>query len=175
MKRTIGIITTSGAVLLGVAACGGSSSPAPAANSTTGPVASAAPSSTANAAGGTGRGAGNRQALAGIANELPQIKQCLTAAGISTATLPTAIPTGRPSGFARPSGAARPSFNPSDRPTNRPSGGFGGFRGGAGGGIFSIFSNTADVAALKACGIAVPTFTGRRPGGALPTATPATT
>ena len=175
MKRTISIIGTTGAVMLGVAACGGSSSPAPAANSSTAPT--AVPSSSANAAGGTGRGAGNRQALAGIAGELPQIKTCLAAAGISTADLPTAIPT------ARASGAPRPSFNPSDRPTDRPSGGFGGGAGGRFGGLFTIFSNQTDVAALKACGITVPTFAGRGAGGfggggegaPAPTSTPATT
>jgi len=161
MKRSLSIIGTTGAVMLGIAACGGASSPAPAANSTTVPTPGA--SSSANATGGTGRGAGGRAALAGIANELPQIKQCLTAAGISTADLPTAIPT------ARASGQPRPSFNPSDRPTARPSAGF---RGGAGGGFFQIFNNPADVAALKACGISVPTFTGR---AAVPNGSPATT
>jgi hypothetical protein len=82
----------------------------------------------------------------------PKIKQCLTAAGIS-------IPT-RAAG-ARPSGTARPSFTPGARPS-----------GTAGRGGFGNSAQSAQItAALKACGLSLPSFA--RPG-ASPSTTPAT-
>jgi hypothetical protein len=79
------------------------------------------------------------------------MQACLTAAGI-------AVPT--PNGSARPSGGPRPSgtFNGTP-PTDgtRPSGAAG--RGGLGG----LFQSAEAQAALKACGITIPTGGGARP------------
>jgi hypothetical protein len=130
-------------LLLALTACGGSSGTA-----TAGAAATGSPG--ANGPGGGFGGA-----------DFTAIQNCLTAAGIS---LPT--PSGRPSGAARPTDQPRPSgtFNgtpPADgvRPSGAPDGGFGG----------GMFQGADVQAALKACGIAVPT--GR---GARPTATPTT-
>jgi len=77
-----------------------------------------------------------------------QIQDCLTAAGI-------AVPTGS----GRPSGA--PSGEPSNRPTGRPSGASTGRPSGVGGGAFA---DPKAQAALKACGITIPSFrTGATP------------
>jgi len=75
---------------------------------------------------------------------MQQIQACLKAAGISVPT-PTGMPSGGPGGG--------PSGMPSGGP---PSGGpSGGPQGGRGGGV--DFSDKKVQAALKACGISVPT------------------
>ena len=99
------------------------------------------------AAAATGSPGANGQGGGFGGADFTAIQNCLSAAGIS---LPT--PSGRPSGAARPSG----TFNGTP-PTDgaRPSG-----AARAGGGLFQ----SAEVqAALKACGIAVPTGRGARP------------
>jgi len=82
--------------------------------------------------------------------DFAKIQACLSAAGIS---MPTGSGGARPSGpmGTPPSGSARPSGG-------RPPGGMGGND--------SLFSSPEAKAALKACGITMPT------GGARPTATP---
>jgi hypothetical protein len=107
---------------------------------------SPASASTPSATGAPGPG-GARGGFGGV--DFTKIQACLKAAGIS---LPTRTD------FPRPSG----SFSPGPRPSGvRPSGG--NFRGGADRGLFA----SAQVqAALKACGITVPT------GGPRPNATP---
>jgi hypothetical protein len=79
------------------------------------------------------------------ATQLAQIRSCLTAAGIP---VPSGLPTGPPSG--RPTG--RPSGQPSGRlspgATPRP----GGPRGG-----LSALADPKIQAAIKACGISLPT------------------
>jgi hypothetical protein len=122
-----------------LAACGSGSSGSPAS------------ASTPSATGAPGPG-GARGGFGGV--DFTKIQACLKAAGIS---LPTRTD------FPRPSG----SFSPGPRPSGvgpsgvRPSGG--NFRGGADRGLFA----SAQVqAALKACGITVPT------GGPRPNATP---
>lgn len=92
--------------------------------------------------------------------DMTAIQACFKAAGIETA-----IPRGMPSGGARPSGDPRPSgtFNgtpPADgvRPSGAP--------GGPGGGGGGMFQSAEAQAALKACGITVPTR------GARPSANP---
>jgi hypothetical protein len=134
---------------LALVACGGSSGAAKSTGS-----ASAAPSAASSASGGA-RGAGGD--LRTLYND-PQVQACLKAAGITVPTF-----SARPSG-ARPSGAPT-----GERPTNFPSGARpsgSGFAGGQANGQFAKIE-----AALKACGIAVPTFTPRS-GGAAPTASP---
>jgi hypothetical protein len=104
---------------------------------------STASTATVAAASSTGSGAqpsGTRTRGAGVSAAMQaKIQQCLQAAGIAVPTF-----TGRPSGF--PSGA-RPSGAPSG---TRTGGGFGG-----------RYANPQMQAALKACGITIPT---RRPG-----------
>jgi hypothetical protein len=133
------------ALLLTLAACGGSGDAAAT------PSGSATGSPGAN---GNGQGGGFGGA------DFAAMQTCLKAAGI-------AVPTGMPSGGARPSGSARPSGNgtpPADGV--RPSGGAG-FGGGGG-----MFQSKEAQAALKACGITVPTGRGTRPSStATPTAT----
>jgi hypothetical protein len=95
----------------------------------------------------TGTPAANGQRGGGFGGvDMTAIQACLTAAGISVPT-----PSGMPSGRPRPSG----TFNgtpPADGV--RPS------RAAGGGGMFQ----SADVqAALKACGITLPTGQGSRP------------
>jgi hypothetical protein len=70
------------------------------------------------------------------AGQLAEIQACLKAAGISVD-----LPTGRPSFSA---GATPPSGSP-------PAG------GGAGGGLGAVFNDPKAQAALKACGITLPT------------------
>ena len=122
-------------LLLALVGCGGSSG-----GSAT-PAAAATGSPGANGGGQGGGGFG------GV--DMTAIQACLKAAGID-------VPT--PNGSARPSGAPRPSgtFNgtpPADGV--RPSGGAGG-----GGGMFQ---SAEAQAALKACGITMPTGRGARP------------
>jgi hypothetical protein len=69
------------------------------------------------------------------AKQLAKIRECLTAAGI-TVDIPSGLPS-RPTGTARPSGAP---------PSGAPGGGLGG-----------VFSDPDAQAALKACGITLPT------------------
>jgi hypothetical protein len=152
-RRTRLVLGTASLLIAGLSltACGGgakSGSATPSASS------SSSASSTATRQGGAGGLFANAQ-----------VQQCLKAAGI---TLPT--PTGsRPN---RPSG----SFTPGERPSDRPTGSFTRGAGGFGGGFFGADPAQAQAiqAALKACGITLPT--GRRPGssssGAAPTATP---
>jgi hypothetical protein len=129
-----------------LAACGGSSSGGSASSATP------TPSSTGQA-GQRGGGAFGAQFTA--------IEQCLKAAGIA---VPTA--RARPSGssFPRPSGsfngtppAGGGGFN--GTPGTRPSGGF----GGGAGGIGTILNSSQAKAALKACGITIPTGQFQRP------------
>jgi len=124
-------------LLLALAGCGGSS------DATVTPAAGA---TGAPAAGGQGGGGGFGGA------DMTAIQDCLKAAGI---TVPT------PNGSARPSGGARPSGNGTP-PTDgvRPSGAPGGGNGGGGGGMFQ---SAEAQAALKACGITMPTGRGARP------------
>ena len=128
-------------------ACGGSSGSAKSSPSST-------PSAAASASGAARGGGGDLRTLYSD----PQVQACLKAAGITI-----------PSFSARPSGA-RPSGAPTgERPTNFPSGARpsgSGFPGGQANGEFAKIQ-----AALKACGIAVPTFTPRS-GGAAPADSP---
>jgi hypothetical protein len=98
------------------------------------------------------------------------VQACLKAAGIAIPTL-----AARPSGsFTRPSGSfTRPSGS-----FTRPSGSFTRPSGAGGGGFFGTDSaeGTQIQAALKACGITLPTGGGRGTGGApsdAPTSAPA--
>lgn len=101
---------------------------------------SAEPAATESAApGGPGGGFGGA--------DFQKITACLKAAGIDVPDLPSGMPSNRPSGM--------PSGMPSDRPSGRPSGAPSGFPGGGRGGI--DFSDAKVNAALKACGITVPT------------------
>jgi hypothetical protein len=98
----------------------------------TGATASATPSASTS---GAPTGATGAQA-----KQLAKIQECLTAAGI-TVDIPSGLPS-RPTGTARPSGAP---------PSGAPGGGLGG-----------AFSDPDAQAALKACGITLPTG---RPSG----------
>lgn len=131
-------VTVLGPVLaFSLLACGGGSS-----GSAT--PSAAAPNPSASGAPGGGRGFNGA--------DFTKIQACLKAAGI-------AVPTR--SNFPRPSGSFSPRPRPSGvRPSGvRPSGG-GNFRGGG------EFASPQVQAALKACGITVPT------GGGRPNATP---
>ena len=129
--------------VFGIAACGGGAAAS---------TAAAAASPTAGAP--SGRAGGGFDPA-----ELTKIRECLAAAGI---TLPT--PSAFPGGTRSP--GTRPTFSP------RPSGGFpsGGFPsggpGGRAGGIFSVLRSPEAIAALKACGLSLPTRpTGGPDGG----------
>jgi hypothetical protein len=122
----------------GAAACGGSSASSSAAKPSTAATSAATP-------GGGGGGGG------AFGQQFTQIEQCLKAAGIAVPTASfrprgSGRPSDRPS-FVRPSGTARPSGFP------RRGGGFG-----------ALFQNPQAQAALKACGIALPSFGARRSG-----------
>jgi hypothetical protein len=125
-------------LLLALVGCGGSSDATPASQATGTPAANGQ------------RGGG----FGGV--DMTAIQACLTAAGISVPT-----PSGMPSGGPRPSG----TFNgtpPADGVRPSRAAGQGGAGGGGGGGMFQ----SAEVqAALKACGITVPTGRGSRPSG----------
>ncbi len=131
-RKTVTVVALGPVLALSLVACGGGSS------GTT--SAAATPSGNATGAPGGGqRGGGFGGA------DFTKIQACLKAAGIA---LPTRSAFPRPSGsFTRPSGTAFP----------RPSGsaGAGGFGGGRGGG--GMFTDPQVQAALKACGITVPT------------------
>ena len=129
--------------VFGIAACGGGSAAS---------TAAAAASPTASAPSDRARGGFDPA-------QLTAIRQCLAAAGI---TLPT--PSAFPGGTRSP--GTRPTFSPG------PSGGFpsGGFPsggpGGRAGGIFSILRSPEAIAAIKACGLTLPTRpTGGPDGG----------
>jgi len=125
---------TAAVLLLALAGCGGSS------GATATPAASATGSPGANGRGEGGFGGADFTA----------IQACLKAAGIAVPTF---------SGGPRPSGSARPSFNgtpPADGVRPSDGQGFGGGRGG-------MFQSAEAQAALKACGITVPTGRGNRP------------
>ena len=133
---------SAGSVLLAAAlvtGCGGggSGSAAGAAPATSGPT--TAPGASPTGAPGAGRGFGGQNP-----QQLAAIRQCLQAAGVP---LPSIDPSRRFSPGARPSGSPRP------RPTG--SGGAGGRR---------LFSDPKIQAALKACGITIPTFRPRPSG-----------
>ncbi|SOD74111.1 hypothetical protein SAMN05892883_3287 [Jatrophihabitans sp. GAS493] len=160
MPIIIRSLTILGAVALGTAGLAACSSSAKATSSTT---STAAASGSAAAAGD--RAGGNSALRDFLATDAA--KTCLSAAGISV-----------PSFAARPSGAfpsgARPSggFPSGERPSGAfPSGArrSGGFGGGAGNEQFTKIE-----AALKACGLTVPTRSpASRPAGAAPTSAPA--
>jgi hypothetical protein len=147
-----GIIVATAA---GVVACGGGSG-----SSTTTTSAAASSSAAVSSSASGGRGArANPFADASV-------QACLKAAGIAVPTF-----AGRPSGsFTRPRGSfTRPSGS-----FTRPSGSFTRPSGvGGGGGFFGTDSaEGAQIqAALKACGITLPTGGGRGTGGA-PTSAP---
>ncbi len=116
-----------------VAACGGSSS-----------------NSSGQPAGMTGApGQGGPGGEGNFGQEFTAIRQCLTAAGIS-------VPTFSPR--ARGSFTGTPSWTPGERPTGSftRSPGMGG-PGGRGGGMMSILNDPKAQAALKACGLTMPT------------------
>jgi hypothetical protein len=130
---TLTVAALAPVLALGLTACGGSSSTATVAGATPNAGATGAP-------GGNGQGAGRGFGGADFA----KMQACLKAAGIA---VPTRSDFPRPSGsFTRPSGAANGT---------PPSGAAGG-RGG-GGGMGGLFSSPEAQAALKACGITVPT------------------
>ena len=88
---------------------------------------------------------------------MQQIQACLKAAGIEVPT-PSGAPSGMPSDGAGggPGGGTPPSGMPSGAaPSGAPSGGPGGGPGGRRGGV--DLSDKKVQAALKACGITVPT------------------
>jgi hypothetical protein len=158
MPRRTRLVLGAASVLiagLSLTACGGG---AKSGSSTPSASSSSSPSSTAARQGGA----------AGLFGST-EVQQCLKAAGI---TIPT--PTGsRPN---RPSGSFTPG-TPGAQPSGGPTGSFTRGAGGFGGGFFGADPAQAQAiqAALKACGITLPTG-GRRPGsssaGAPPTATP---
>ena len=117
--------------VLSLAACGGS----PSTGSSAAPAASSAPSG-----GPQGGPQGNRE-------QLTKIISCLKAAGLKVPDLPSGMPSGGPpSGSPRggmPSNDAPPSGAPSSRPGGRGPGGI-------------DFTDPKVRAALKACGITVP-------------------
>jgi hypothetical protein len=129
-KKTITVVALGPVLAFSLVACGGSSS--------TGSAATPSGNATGAPAGGGGGGGGG---FGGA--DFAKIQSCLTAAGI-------AVPTG--TAFPRPSGTGpRPSFS-----GPRPTGSGGGGRGGAGG-FGATLNNPAAQAALKACGITIPT------------------
>lgn len=139
-----------GSVLLAaalVAGCGGggSSSASGAAPATSGPTTAPGAGPTGSPGAGRGFGGQNPQQLAAI-------RQCLRAAGIP-------LPSFDPS--RRFSPGATPSFSPRPRPTGS---------GGAGPGGRRLFADPKVQAALKACGITVPTFRPRPSGQGRPPA-----
>jgi hypothetical protein len=117
--------------------CAGGSASGSSASGTAG--AAPATAGQAGARGGPGDAAAQQR--------FAQIRSCLQAAGI-------AVPT--PSGTRR-SLTRTPGVTPSPRPSGSP-----GFRGG---GFGRMFADPKVQAALKACGIALPTPGARRPGG----------
>ncbi|MEO8517929.1 MAG: hypothetical protein ABI438_02025 [Dermatophilaceae bacterium] len=132
-------------VAVGLAGCGSSSTSSGTATSTT-----ASPTGAPTGAAGRVPGRAGAGGLGGFDSaQLQQVQDCLKAAGV-------AVPTAPPSGF--PSG----DFTPG---AGRPSGGTGG--PGAGAGAGGLFNNPEAQAALKACGITLPT----NPGGGRPTGT----
>ena len=100
-----------------------------------------------NGGGSDNSGATPPQGQPSFGANLPEIQQCLDAAGIKLpgrpSGAPSGFPSGAPSGF--PSGA--PSFSPGQSPPD-------GFDGGQGAGLFN---NPKVQRALKACGIQLPT------------------
>jgi hypothetical protein len=154
MNARIRIIVASTSVVMamaGLSACGGTKSSASGGSATAPASATAAASGSAT----TGRGG------FGAEFDNPKVVACLKAAGITVPARPSGSFSrgARPSGsYTRPSGAVRPSGS-------RGAGGFGGANG------------TKIQAALKACGITLPTGGFRRipSGTAVPTATPSTT
>lgn len=168
--RTLLVAAAGGVVVAAVlAACGGGSAASTAASSGASTAASGPRTVTATgqaAAPGADGQDGDRGA------ELQKIQQCLTAAGIS---LPT--PTGMPANGTPPAGGAgmtpgadgRYTAPDGDVYTAPPTRGDGDGGGPGGDGPGRMFSDPAVQAALKACGITVPT------GGARPSASPTTT
>ena len=147
MNRLARTVLACSAVALsatGLSACGGSSTTAKSSASSTA-------SAVASSSGATRGGAGAN--LRELYTE-PQVQACLKAAGITVPTF-----------SARPSGARPSNLSSGERPTNFPTGARPSGSGfpGAGGDFTKI------EAALKACGIAVPTFT---PRSGAPTAAP---
>ena len=144
--RTAAVSVTLLALTLGLTGCGSSGGTSAAAASA---AASPAPST---------RPSGVRGGF--DATQLKAITACLPAAGIAVPTFSAgARPSGAPSGGI-PSGA------PTGIPSGGPGGGAGG-QGGPGGAAGGIFGSSAAQAALKACGITLPT--GRPGASAAPT------
>lgn len=129
VRRPVAAVVIAPMIMLALAACGGGSSS----------------SASGSAAAPTGSGYGGRGGGGQNSAQFKQMQDCLTAAGISVPT-----PSARPSGSA----GARPSFSPGAQP----SGGYQGNGGGGfGGGMSEIFQSKQAQAALKACGLTVPT------------------
>ena len=149
--RAVAVATVPVSVLA-LAACGGSSAGGDGA-------AAAAPAASSAADGG---GAPDAEGMPGggrggfDSEQFAQIRDCLSAAGISVPT-PTARPDFTPgAGYTpRPGMTGRPTARPTDVPTGAP--GAGG-RGGFGGGIGAILQDPTAQAAIKACGLEVPSF-----------------
>jgi hypothetical protein len=125
-RAAVGAATTLVAALA-LAGCGSSSTTTPSSS-----PASASPGASSNGSQGRGQAGGQNGAA------LAKIQACLTAAGI-------AVPS-------RPSGAPNAGTRPSGAPSTRPSGAAGGRPGGIG----SVLNTAAAKAALKACGLSVP-------------------
>ena len=155
--RAFAATSVAAVAALSLVACSSGGSGATAASAPSGSVSTASgtgPGTSANTGQGGGFGGGN-------AAQFAQIQTCLKAAGISLPTF-----SGRPSG-TRPSGA--PSNFPSGvRPSGMPSGIPSGARPGGGGAFSQILSSDAAKAALKACGITLPS--GAPSGTASPSA-----
>ncbi|RZS87203.1 hypothetical protein EV189_2627 [Motilibacter rhizosphaerae] len=145
-------VLAAGAVVLGgslvLTACGGSGG----SSGSSGTASAAAP---APAASGAPRSGGFRQDPQ-MAAEFTKIRQCLQAAGIPVPT-PSARPGYTPGASPRPrftpGATPRPGFTPGAR-GGRP-GGFGG------GGLGRITQDPQAQAAIKACGLTLPTFAPR--------------
>ncbi|NHC12709.1 hypothetical protein [Motilibacter deserti] len=143
--------------VLALAACGGG-------GSSSGTDAAAAPAASSAADGaappdGAGMPGGGRGGF--DSEQFTQIRDCLTAAGISVPT-PTARPDFTPgTGFTpRPDMTGRPTARPTDLPTGAPGQGGRGF----GGGIGAVLQDPQAQAAITACGLEVPSVGSR--GGA---------
>lgn len=140
--RHLGAVPVAAALAVGLVACGGG-------HGTNAASAEARPASSAAATAATSAGARSGGA-AQFQQRFGQIRQCLQAAGIA---VPSFSPRASFSGRPRPtfSPGARRSFSPGARPPGTAR------RGGFGG----VLANPQAQAALKACGISMPSFSPR--------------